>query len=649
MAGIPDDIIDRIKVEANIVDVISDYVRLRRTGKNWLGLCPFHDDKKPSFNVEPVKGIYKCFACGKGGNVFTFLMELNGWTFPETIRSLAQSLGIEIPEDARDQQQYSENERLSAAVRDAARFFHAVLRSDSGLTAQAYFKKREISDETITRFGLGYSMNEWDSLLKKLADSGYTSDELERAGLLIRRDGSRPGWYDRFRGRVMFPIFTATGRVIGFGARRMTEDPEQPKYINSPETAVYQKSRVLYGLFQAKDAIRKKGLALMVEGYVDVISLHQAGVETAIATCGTAMAQEHADLISRYCSRVVLVFDSDKAGQSATERGIDVLLRKGIDVAVLRLPDGEDPDTFVRKYGAKEFESRVDRSVSFLEFRVQLMKQAGDFDAPERLAESIRAIVTTVALIPDELKRELYIQKIASDYHISETLLLKELEQAVGRGERRRRRELLPKTPEPPETQSLPESFRTEEPVIEPRGQSELPLTVTQRPKPITVAQLPSAEVGLLEVLLHGDPQMLEHVFARIDPEDFAHPVTRELVGLILSHYVNQRSFSIDDLVMEEISPDLRDLVTLLAIGRESISTHWNRIDPNLTEPNPWKNARDCLIRIIRDKLEREFRRMQERTQELDHLQQNEDEAELLANIMELTRRIEDLRKTMIS
>jgi DNA primase len=437
MAGIPEEIIERVKAEANIVDVVSDYVRLRRSGKNWTGLCPFHDDKKPSFAVEPVKGIYRCFSCGKGGNVYTFLMEINGWTFPESVRNLAQGLGIEIPEDAKDAKEYSENERLAAAVRDAAKFYYRTLRSEAGVAAQAYFKTRGFTEETIKAFALGYAPDEWESLLTYLTSIGYTPGELERAGLLIKREG-RSGWYDRFRGRTMFPIFTATGRIAGFGARRMSEDPAQPKYINSPETPIYQKSRLLYGLYQAKDAIRKSGLALFVEGYADVISLHQAGVRTAIATSGTAMAKEHAELIARYCSRVVLVFDSDKAGQSATERGIDVLLKQGLDVSVLRLPDGEDPDTFIRKFGAKEFETRVTSSISFLEFRARALKEAGDFDSPNRATEAIRSIVTTISLIPDQLKRELYLQKLAADYHLPEGVMIKELEQALGRGVRRR-------------------------------------------------------------------------------------------------------------------------------------------------------------------------------------------------------------------
>jgi DNA primase len=640
VAGIPEEIVERVKAEANIVDVISDYVRLRRAGKNWIGLCPFHDDKKPSFNVEPVRGIYKCFACGKGGNVFTFLMERNGWDFPETVRNLAAGLGIEIPEDATDRREFSERERLLAAVRDAAAFYYRTLRSDAGVVAQAYFRQRGFSDEVMKEFGLGYAVDEWDALIKRLTTQGYTTQELEKAGLVIRREGGG-GYYDRFRGRSIFPIFGATGRILGFGARRMTEDPNQPKYINSPESIVYQKSKALYGLFQAKDTIRRTGRALFVEGYADVISLHDAGVKSAIATSGTAMTREHAELVARYCSRIVLIFDSDRAGEAATERGIDVLLRQGLDVSVLRLPDGEDPDTFVRRYGGKELEKRIDESVSFLEFRARALKAAGDFDSPDRSAEAVRSIVSTIALIPDALKRELYLQKIAADYHVSDALLQREVERALGAGANRRRRE-LPVKPPPPirshdagsradtpstlppptdgdvaaadgETHPAAENARLDlhAPDVVPAGAS-----VPALRRPVSRHELPAAEVALLAVLVQGDPQLLEHVFARIDPEDFGHPLTRELIALILGHYVNQRSFSIDDLVMEELPAELRDLVTLLAVERESISLSWTRFDPELAMPNPWRIARDCLIRIEQEKIDRTCRTLQDRLQD---------------------------------
>lgn len=704
MAGIPEEIVERVKAEANIVDVVSDYVRLRRAGKNWIGLCPFHDDQKPSFNVEPVRGIYKCFACGKGGNVFTFLMEKNGWSFPETVRNLATSLGIEIPEDAGDRREFSERERLLAAVRDAAAFYYKTLRGDVGQMAHAYFKGRGFSDEVMKEFGLGYAPDEWDSLITRLTTQGYTADELDRAGLIIRRESGN-GYYDRFRGRSVFPIFGATGRILGFGARRMTEDPNQPKYINSPESAVYQKGKVLYGLFQAKDTIRRTGRALFVEGYADVISLHDAGVKSAIATSGTAMSRDHAELIARYCSRVVLIFDSDRAGEAATERGIEVLLRQGLDVAVLRLPDGEDPDTFVRRYGGKELEKRIDESVSFLEFRARALKNAGDFDSPDRSAEAVRSIVSTIALIPDALKRELYLQKIAADYHVSDSLLLRELERALGRANAVRRRDIRV-TPPPPIRRDEPQargaapsrppndpsrppndassratdpSSRATDPTSRATDQASRasssprdngadapyppphdippppddargledargdapPTTLPALRRPVMRAEMPAAEVALLAVLVQGDPQLLEHVFARIDPEDFGHPLTRELIALILGHYVNQRSFAIDDLVMEELSTEIRDLVTLLAVERESISMSWLKFDPNLADPNPWRIARDCLIRIEQEKIDRRSREVQDLLQDPEI--EEEERMKALVEFKALRERKEEL------
>lgn len=641
MAAIPEEIVERVRVEANIVDVVSDYVRLRRTGKNWVGLCPFHDDKKPSFAVEPVKGIYRCFACGKGGNVFTFLMEINGWSFPEAVRSLAGSLNIEIPETKREQEGLSEHERLAAAVRDAATYFQESLKSDAGLPAQAYFKKRGFSAETIAKFGLGYAPDAWEELSGRLGKLGYTPQELERAGLTIKRDG-RSGWYDRFRGRTIFPIYTATGRIVGFGARRMSEDPDQPKYINSPESPIYQKSRLLYGLFQAKDAVRKQGMALFVEGYADVISLHQAGIQTAIATCGTAITTEHAELIARYTSRVILVFDSDAAGQSATERGIDVLLRKGLDVSVLRLPDGEDPDTFVRKFEAKEFERRIAESISFLEFRARAMKLAGDFDSPDRATDAIRTIVASIALIPDALKRELYVQKLAVDYHIPEALMAEELERALGKqGQTRRRALPRPAQPEPPPTPygDVIDRERGVAPEAGPARDAAAPPVLR---KPVTRAELPAAEIGLLTVLVQGDPQMLEHVFDRINPDDFSHPLTRDLVALILDHYVNQRSFAIDQLISEGLRPELRDLAAMLGVDQDTISPWWTKVDPELAEPNPWRIARDCLIQIEQLRIDREYRSAQ------DHLLHDDLTQEEVSSILEKIRELQ-LRKSELA
>lgn len=615
MSGITDEIIERVKHEANIVDVIGDYVRLRRTGKNWLGLCPFHEDKRPSMHVEPVKGIFKCFACGEGGNVFTFLMKLNNWTFPETVRNLAAQLNIEIPETRVERKDLEDRERYVSAVREAARRYHRVLRSPAGEHALAYFRGRGFTDETINRFGLGYSPEEWRWLLEELTGGGFTPEELEKSGLVLK-NSKGSGWYDRFRGRAMFPIFEATGRLVGFGARRMNDDPDQPKYINSSDSPIYNKSRVLYGLFQAKDAIRKEGYALFVEGYADVISLHQAGVATAVATCGTSLAKEHAALITRYTNRVVLVFDSDLAGEKATERGIDVLIEGGVDVAVARLPDGEDPDTFIRRFGPDEFRRRIGEARSFLEFRAQLMQNRGDLDSPDRQTEAIRSLVRTIALIPDRLKRELFVNKLATDFHISEGLMFRELEQATGVANRRREREnRLPAPSSPP---PIPEPGPEERGLVPVRTEPMLPA----KKEKITVTSFPAAEFRLAQILSDGDPQMLEHTFERIDPTDFTHPLLREYVDLILAHYVNQHSFALEDLSMEELSPELRQFVAMLAVEQETISDFWRENDPDYREPNPWKVARDCLIRIRLERIEHDYQHVQDRLHDPDLTEQ---------------------------
>ena len=602
MAQITDEIIDRVKSEANIVDVVGDYVRLRKTGKNWVGLCPFHDDKRPSMHVEPVKGIFKCFSCGEGGNVFTFLMRINSWAFPETVRNLATQLGIEVPEEKSERKEYGERERLVAVMKDAARRYHAVLRSDRGDHALAYFKGRGFSDETINKFGLGYAPDEWEWLLKELTSAGYSEEELEKAGLLIKRNG-RAGYYDRFRGRALFPIFEATGRLVGFGARRMNDDPNQPKYINSPDSIIYNKSRVLYGLFQAKEAIRKEGYALFVEGYSDVISLHQEGLTTAIATCGTAIAREHASLVSRYTTRAVLVFDSDTAGERATERGIDVLIKGGIDVAVARLPDGEDPDTFVQKFGVDEFRNRIRDARSFLEFLARVKKNRGDFDSPDREAEAIRSIVATIALIPDRLKRELYVNKIATDFHISESLMFRELERATGQTKQRERRRSWQASKE--------SNARANE-----EGEKSNDSDATKEQRELAQIEYPPAELRLVQVLAIGDTQLLEATFSHIEADNFRHPLLREFVNVILAHYVNQNSFALEDLSLEELTPELRNLVTSLAVDRETLSDTWRLLEPELREPDPFKIARDCIARMRRDKIEAEYIKEQHRLQD---------------------------------
>lgn len=627
MASIPDEIVERVKSDANIVDVVGDYVRLRKSGKNWVGLCPFHEDKKPSMHVEPVRGIFKCFACGEGGNVFTFLMKINGWTFPETVRNLAAELGIEIPETGVRTAAMEEGERLVAALREAARRYHENLFDERSEHALAYFRGRGFTEETIRSFGLGYAPDEWDWMLNQLTAGGYSPQELERAGLTIPRKGGSGGSYDRFRGRALFPIFEANGRMVGFGGRRMGEDEDQPKYINSPDSRLYNKSRVLYGLYQAKESIRKEGYALFVEGYADVVSLHQAGVRTAIATCGTAVAPEHASLISRFTSRAVLIFDSDVAGEKATERGISTLIAGGLEVAVARLPEGEDPDSFVRRQGAAELQTRIREARPFIEYLARLYQSRGDFDNPERSSRAIRSLVETIAQIPDRLRQELYVNTLAVEYHLSESLMVRELERATGQRSNR--------TARPPVRYQAP-STGVDAP--DPKSPAETTLPVRREQQ----EEFPPAELKLVQALAHGDSVLLKETFERIDESDFTHPLLRRFVNLILAHYMNHAEFSLDDLTVEELPEDLRHLMTSLSIERETVSDFWRENDPDYREPNIWKIARDCLVTMQLHKLGRDEDRLLSRLRE-ENLDQSAVE-EILQGVSDLGRRRRDLQ-----
>jgi DNA primase len=347
---IPDEKIDEIRNASDIVDLISSYVSLKKRGKNYTGLCPFHKEKTPSFSVSPGKQMFYCFGCGKGGNVISFIMEHDKVSFLEAVRALADRVGISLPSDSPgDADKSTEQEALYALCREAqARFQHNLLESVEGKLALEYFRHRGFSDETIRLFGLGYSLNSWEDIAGMVRGKGLSLDQADRAGLLVRReDGS--GFYDRFRGRAMFPIVSTSGRPIGFGARKMREDDPLGKYINSPETPIYDKSRVLYGLFQAKEAIREREFAIMVEGYADLISVYQAGTRNIVASSGTALTEEQVQLLSHYTKRITLVYDADSAGSKATIRGVDLIIARGLDVNVVELPTGEDPDSFVRK------------------------------------------------------------------------------------------------------------------------------------------------------------------------------------------------------------------------------------------------------------------------------------------------------------
>ena len=410
-----DDVIEEVRMKNDIVDVISGYVRLQKKGSSYFGLCPFHNEKSPSFSVSPGKQMYYCFGCGAGGNVFTFIMEYENFTFIEAVKYLAERAGVKLPEG-----EYSKEQRAAADLKTvllevnkkAASYYYYQLKQESGRQAYEYLKNRELSDETIKSFGLGYSSKYSDSLYRYLKGKGYSDAILKESGLFSADE--RYGMHDKFWNRVMFPIMDVNNRVIGFGGRVMGD--AKPKYLNSPETKIFDKSRNLYGLNIARKS--RKNYLIVCEGYMDVISMHQAGFTNAVASLGTALTSGHASLMSRYTKEVLLTYDSDEAGQKAALRGIPILREAGIKPRVVNLAPYKDPDEFIKAEGQEAFEKRLSEAMNYFLFEVQVMERQYNLADPEDKTEFYRAIAKKLLEFPEELERNNYMESISRKYQI---------------------------------------------------------------------------------------------------------------------------------------------------------------------------------------------------------------------------------------
>ena len=405
MAGfIPEDIVERIKNESDIVTVISEFVNLKKSGKDYKGLCPFHQEKTPSFYVVPTRGFYHCFGCGKGGNLINFIMEHERLEYPAALRYLADKAGIAIPETASSG---SRNEKMYDLLSFAASFFENSLRGKSSKAASEYLRSRGISDSTAGAFGIGYAPSGWDNLIKAASAKGFSPSELEAAGLVIKKEG----YYDRFRNRLIIPIRSISGRVIGFGGRALSPD-DTAKYINSPETEVYKKGRVLFGLDISKNDIRSSNVAVVVEGYFDLISLYQAGIKNVVAVSGTGFTAEQASLLARFCERVVLLYDSDSAGMKAAFRACGVLYGAGVEPRLVRLPRGYDPDSFVREKGPEELSALIREASDVVDFVRQGIKGRFSDLSLSRQKRVIEALGELMGPIENDLTRELLSRKM---------------------------------------------------------------------------------------------------------------------------------------------------------------------------------------------------------------------------------------------
>ncbi len=508
---IPESFLDALTERCDIADVVSQYVQLTKKGGNLFGLCPFHNEKTPSFSVSPDKQIYHCFGCGKGGGVVNFIMEIENLSFPEAVKFLADRAGMTVPEDGQDQEVPRLRKRMLELNKEAARWFHAQLSQPAGEKAAAYLQKRRISRKTAVNFGLGYAPDGWDGLLKAMGEKGFSSEELIRAGLASR--GKKAGAaYDKFRDRLIFPVLDVRGEVLGFSGRALA-DGQEPKYLNSPETLVFSKRRSLYGIHRAKNT--KRGSILLVEGNVDVVTLHQAGFDNAVASMGTALTTEQTRLISRYAKEIVLCYDNDPAGRKATERALDILKDSEFSVKVLKLPDrmvdGQavkiDADDFIKLYGPEAFEKLLEGSGGGMEYRLLELTGRFDFADDEQRVEYLKAACELIAGLSSPVEREVWARRAAEPAGVTGEAVIRE-------AERLRKRKLSG------------EKKQYERASTRPSSQAQ-PQEKALRYENIVSAR---AEEGILRLLLQ-DPELIPA--CTLPEEEFSSPFLRGLYAAL--------------------------------------------------------------------------------------------------------------------
>ena len=422
----PPSFIDELIARNPIQDVVGQYVNLRRSGANLFGLCPFHGEKTASFSVAPDKGIYYCFGCHKGGGAINFMMEVEGLSYPDAVRALAKRAGMDVPEDEQYQSRYRQQERLWALMKEAARYFHGKLYSPEGAEGLAYAHKRGMPKGTLTKFGIGFAPNSWNGLCEAMRAKGYTDQELKDAGLVSEKNGRI---YDRFRNRLMFPIIDTRGNIIGFGGRVM--DDSTPKYLNSPETLIFNKRKNLFGLNLAKKS--KLGYLILVEGYMDAITLHQYGFDCAVASLGTSLTEEHATLLSRYTEQVYLIYDADEAGQRAAQRAIPMLERAGLRIKVLKVKDAKDPDEFLKKFGPDKFKILLEESANRVEYQLSAIRSKYDIREDDQKIRYVHEAAELISTLGSSVQREVYGGRVAESAGISMEAMKLEVNKAFKR------------------------------------------------------------------------------------------------------------------------------------------------------------------------------------------------------------------------
>lgn len=587
MARIPEQKVDEIYNAIDLVDLISDYVGpMKKKGQNFWALSPFANEKTPSFAVNPAKGIYKCFSSGKGGNAVNFLMEMEGYTYVEALKHIARKYGIEIveEEESPEAKAYRDKRQSLYIVNEfAATYYHQqLLQSDEGQRiGLAYFRERGILQKTIETFQLGYAHDRWDHFVNEARSKQYNEAYLKELGLVSQSEKSGK-LFDRFRARVMFPIANPTGKVVGFGGRILGNQKETAKYINSSESEIYHKSQVLYGLFQAKKAIRNEDRCILTEGYMDTIALYQNGIQNVVASSGTALTPEQVRLIRRFTKNVLMIYDGDAPGMKAADRGVDVLLKEGMQARVLVLPDGHDPDSYVRAHGRDGFLAYADeQALTFIDFKLRMLKAAEAMSDPLRQTEVVRGMAATLALLPDLIQRQVYVKHVAQKIGITEGLMHQAVDEALNQqakqDERDRRR-----------TAARQEQAEVKE------------------MKAFEKMELASQEKELLRILVNHHDQSFTEGGGPLEDEA-GNPIDRELIPLIEFFMVELEGIQFENQVYEALKlaifedhdsqgyirmnkylehpeQDIQKTVTELLIPSHEISPNWRKHDAFATD-----------------------------------------------------------------
>lgn len=614
--------IDKIYQAAIIEDVVGEFVHLKRSGSAYKGLSPFANEKTPSFFVVPAKGIYKDFSSGKGGNVVDFLMQHEKLSYPEALRWLAARYQIEIEEDAQSdeqQQEKSEREQLSIVSEFANRYFQQQMHeTEEGRNiGLSYFEERGFREDIIKKFQLGYCPDKWDSMTKAALDAGYKLEYLIKAGLTRERDGAP---YDFFRGRVMFPIHNISGKVIAFGGRTLKAEKEIAKYFNSPESELYVKSNVLYGMHLAKNSIVKNDMCYLVEGYTDVVSMHQAGVENVVSSSGTSLTEGQIRLIRRYTQNITILYDGDSAGIKASFRGIDMILKEGMNVRVLLFPDGDDPDSFARKHSSEEIQSFIGKnSKDFITFKTSLLIEDAGNDPVKRSA-LIRGIVDSIALIPDGITRSVYVQECSRLLNVQEQVLLVELNKTILGNYKKENKsgtpEQLPVLDEVPKD-GLPAELSDELSIyFQEKDLIRLLLSYGERNFAISITN----EDGHEE--LH-EISLAEYLIANLEQDELEletpvyQQIYKEYVELIATE-------NIPEVQTFTLHPDTSISTTSseLVITPYTMSQNWtvrHMIYPETEEMQLKKAAKDCVFRLKLRKIQLLIKSLQDEIALLDH------------------------------